>query len=656
MTCVSPLRLSSAAILLALTAPAGFAQTPAASTAKPAAAPKAATTPAAPAASPALKPATTAPATGTSPTGTAKAAAASAAPTTPATGTAPTAAGGAPADPNAPPPAPPPPPLSDIIFTNGDIITLDDKRPSAQAIAIKGSKIIAVGTSKAVLARWKSDGTEVVDLAGKTLVPGFIDAWGELSRLGLYSVAAQLQSPPEGRVTDGNVLLRELRDWSKSDMAKRLGWVIGFGYDESRLRELHAPSRNELDGISSDRPVLIVDRTGTRLVANSRALALAGIDRNSIDPPGGRIGRWPGSKEPDGSLEGAAATALLGALPQLARDERQALIQQGQTLYLRNGYTTAVEARATADDLALYSQAADAGALKLDVSVYAEAGSAAAALKTHKQIGPKYYKGHLRLAGVSFTLDGTAEDRSAWLTQPYQLPPPGKPTRYAGYPLLGEDTVTGLFGSAYANAWQVAVQASGDAAIDQFISGLKAAADKHPGKERRPLLVGATTIRDDQLDALKTLGVSVSLAPQRLGLSLDTLSRDALGTERTARFSPAAAALGRGLPLTLHNDAALIEPAPLEVLAAAVKRPAGTDQQIPALEALKAITLNAAQQLGEEKIKGSIAVGKLADLTVLSANPLKTPADKLGDIRVIGTVKEGATVFGGAEGGVPITR
>lgn len=659
MTCVFPLRHTGAAVLLALAAPAGFAQTPSTSTARPAAAiaaPKNATLAVTPSATPAVKPATSAPAAGSSPVGPAKAATASAAPATPAAGAAPAAAGSAPADPNAAPPAPPPPPLSDIVFTNGDILTLDDKRPTVQAIAIKGSKIIAVGTSKAILARWKSEGTEVVDLAGKTLVPGFIDAWGELSRLGLYSVAAQLQSPPEGRVTDGAVLLRELRDWAKGDMARRLGWIVGFGYDESRLRELRAPSRNELDGISSDRPVIIVDRTGTRLVANSRALALAGIDRNSIDPPGGRIGRWPGSKEPDGSLEGAAATALLGALPQLAKDERQALIQQGQTLYLRNGYTTAVEARATADDLALYTQAADAGALKLDVSVYAEAGSAAAALKAHKQIGAKYYKGHLRLAGVSFTLDGTAEDRSAWLTQPYQLPPPGKPTRYAGYPLLGEDTVGALFGSAYANGWQVAVQANGDAAIDQFINGLKTAAEKHPGKDHRPLLVGAATIRDDQLDALKTLGAGVSLAPQRLGLSLDTLTRDALGTERTARFSPAAAALDRALPLTLHNDASFIEPAPLDVLASALKRPAGTAQQIPAAEALKAITLTAARQLGEEKIKGSIAVGKLADLTVLSANPLKTPTDKLGDIQVIGTVKEGVTVFGGADGGVPITR
>jgi hypothetical protein len=93
--------------------------------------------------------------------------------------------------PNAPPPAPPPPPLSDIIFTNGDVITLDDKRPAAQAVAVKGSKIIAVGKSKDILARWKSEGTEVVDLAGKTLVPGFVDAWGQMSRLGLYSVAAR---------------------------------------------------------------------------------------------------------------------------------------------------------------------------------------------------------------------------------------------------------------------------------------------------------------------------------------------------------------------------------------------------------------------------------------------------------------------------------
>lgn len=631
------LRRASLAISLALAAPALLAQTQAPT--RPISPPAAAAKPAVPAVTaPAVTPAAPVAGTATAP------------------GALPAAAGAVPIDPNAPPPAPPPPPLSDIIFTNGEVLTLDDKRPTAQAVAIKGSKIIAVGKSKDILARWKSEGTELVDLAGKTLVPGFIDSWGQMSRMGLYSVAAQVQSPPEGKVTDTNGLLRELREWGKGDLAKRFGWIIGFGYDDTRLREQRRPSRPDLDAVSRDTPVILIHYSGSHLVANGKALELAGIGRDSIDPPGGSIGRWPGSKEPDGVLEGAAATALLGALPQLPADDRQAMIQQGQTLYLQNGYTTAVEARATPDDLALYTQAADTGALKLDVLIYADLASAGASLKGHKTIGPKYYKGHLKLAGVSFTLDGNAEDRSAWLTQPYQLPPPGKRNTFAGYPGSSDEVSGELFSRAYAGAWQVAVQANGDATIDQYIKGLQAASAKHPGKDRRPLLAGGQTLRDDQLDTLKTLGVSLALAPRRLGLSLATLKDYALGEERTARFIPAGAAAGKGLPVLLAGDPSQIEPAPFATLAAAIKRPAGEAQQLSPLDALKALTVLPARQLGEEKLKGSIATGKLADLTVLSANPLKTPADKLGEIKVIGTVKEGVTVFGGSEGGVPILR
>lgn len=625
-------RPAAFATLLALAALPALAQTPAAKPATPVAATPAAATPARSAPAPAT-PATTVP------------------------GTAPAAAApGTPADPNAAPPAPPPPPLSDVIFTNGDIITLDDKRPTAQAVAIKGSKIIAVGKSKDILARWKSEGTEVVDLAGKTLAPGFVDAWGQLSRSGLFSVAARLQSPPEGRVADTGALLRELREWSKGELAQRFGWIIGFGYDETRLRELRLPSRNDLDSVSRDKPVIIIHQSGRQIVANSKALEMAGIGRESTDPAGGSIGRWPGSREPDGVLEGSAAFALLGSLPQLPKEERQAMIQEGQGLYLRNGYTTAVEGRATAEDLALYAQAAEVGSLKLDVLLYADLASGAPALRGNKLITPRYYKERLKLAGVSFTLDGTAETRSAWLTQPYKLPPPGKRTSYAGYPGVSDEQAEALFSQAYAGGWQVAVQANGDAAIDQFLKGLGGATTKHPGKDRRPLLIGAQTLRDDQIERLKTLGVSLALAPRRLGLSLDVLKDDALGAERTARFIPAGSAFRQGVPVLLAHDAAEPEPAPFGAFAAAIRRTTGEDQQIGALDALKALTLLPARQLGEERIKGSITVGKLADLVVLSANPLKAPADKLGEIRVIGTVKEGVTVYGGSEGGVPLTR
>lgn len=630
-----PLRPLAVALGVLFTAPIAYAQTP---VAKPAVAPTT-VKPATPAAATTAKPAPTSPATATT--------------TAPAT---PTTASPPPADPAAAPLTPPPPPLSDVILTNGDIITLDDKRPSAQAIAIKGTKIIAVGKSKDILARWKSEGTEVVDLAGKTVVPGFVQAWGELSRLGLASVAAPLQSAPEGQVADVNGLIRALREWGRGDLAQRFGWIIGVGYDDSRLREQRPLSRTDLDAVARDKPVLIVHATGHQVVLNSEALKLVGIDRDSVAPPAGTIGRWPGSKEPDGVLEGAAAAAVLGSLPKLPKDERMAMIQQGQSLLLQNGYTTAIEGRATPDDLALYTEAADVGVLKLDVAFYADLASSGNALKGHKSIGPKYYKNRLRLAGVSFALDGSAEDRSAWLTQAYQLPPPGKRTGFAGYPGATLEAATDLANRAYANGWQVAVQANGDAAIDQFLSALRAAAAAHPGKDRHPLLVGAQTIRDDQLDALKETSTSVSFASQRLALSKTALSTDLLGPERTARFAPTGSARQHGVLALLHADPTLAAGSPLGVMAAAIKRPVGDDQQLAPLDALKALTLLPARQLGEEKIKGSIAPGKLADLAVLSANPLKTPADKLGEIRVTGTIKEGATVFGGPEGGVPITH
>ena len=257
---------------------------------------------------------------------------------------------------------------------------------------------------------------------------------------------------------------------------------------------------------------------------------------------------------------------------------------------------------------------------------------------------------------MSFALDGVAEDRSAWLTQPYQLPPPGKRTRFAGYPGASDETALDLATRAYAGGWQLAVQANGDAAIDQFLGAVRAAAGKHPGKDRRPLLVGAQTLRDDQLELMKELGIGVAFAPQRLGLSEAVLKDYTLGTERSARFAPAASAQRRGLAVLLYADPALVAPAPFGVMAAAIKRPLGDDQQLSPLDALKALTLLPARQLGEEKIKGSIATGKLADFAILSANPLKTAPEKLGEIRVTGTIKEGVTVFGGADGGVPITR
>jgi rhodanese-related sulfurtransferase len=291
------LRRASLAISLALAAPALLAQTQA---------PTRPISPPAAAAKPAVPP-VTAPAV-------APAAPVAGAATAP--GALPPAAGAVPIDPNAPPPAPPPPPLSDIIFTNGDVITFDDKRPHRAGRGGQGQQNHRGGQeqghSGALEERGHRGGGSGRQDAGAGLSS---IAWGQMSRLGLYSVAAQLQSPPEGPVTDvPTACIRALRDWSKGELAQRFGWI-----DRLRLRRqpparaTSAVSRSDLDSVSRDKPVLVIHQSGRQVVANGKALELAGITRDSMAPPGGSIGRWPGSKEPDGVLEGAAAAALIGS-------------------------------------------------------------------------------------------------------------------------------------------------------------------------------------------------------------------------------------------------------------------------------------------------------------------------------------------------------
>jgi predicted amidohydrolase YtcJ len=573
-----------------------------------------------------------------------------AAPPTPPAAAAPaTASGSSPASTPEAAPAPPPPTLSDLILTNAEVVTLDERKPSAQAVAIKGARIVAVGRTKEILARWKSEGTEVIDLGGKTLVPGFVESWGEMSRLGLQSVAAPLQSPPAGPVMDLAGLQRQLRDWAKGELATRFGWIIGYGFDHTKLREQRLLSSKDLDAVSRDKPVLIVHASGQQVVLNGKALELAGINRDSQAPAGGSIGRWPGSKEPDGVLEGSAAVAVLGQLPGLPEAERLAMIEQGQTLYLRNGYTTAQEGRATPADLALYRQAADNGVLRLDVVLQLDLDSRPASAKP---LGSPYYRNRVRLGGVSLALDGDVDDRSAWLGAAYQLPPPGKRAGFSGYQRIPDTALEALLSQAASQSWSPILQANGDAAIGQALSQLEQANPRPP----RPLLVGAQTASAEQLGRLAALGGSVAMAPRALAVRASTWSTSLLGPARTQRTYPLADARDAKLPLMLYTHPLEGEPAPLGAMAAAVLRPVGPEQQISALEALKAITLLPARQLGEERNKGSIAPGKLADLTLLSANPLYAPPAQLGSIQVLGVIKEGETVFGQTGAPLPMPR
>ncbi|MFQ6327721.1 amidohydrolase [Nocardia sp. CWNU-33] len=536
----------------------------------------------------------------------------------------------------------------DTIYFGGDIVTVDDARPSAEAVAVKGGRIAAVGDLTDVLAQ-AGDDTRLVNLRGRTLLPGFVDAHSHLSLTGFQAGTANLLPAPDGEVNDIAALQAALKAWTDTETGKAWTWIIGFGYDDAQLAGLAHPTRDDLDAVSVERPVLVIHQSSHLGAVNSKGLELLGYDESSEDPEGGVIRRWPGTLVPNGVLE---ETAFFAAWGKSAEDfdekERRRLIELGQRAMAAFGFTTAQDGRVmTTTDLDALRAAADDGLFDIDVVAYPDSSLAA---KLEEAPGPQY-KSRLRIGGLKLGLDGSPQGRTAWLTQPYLTPPEGKDPKYRGYPAMSDDTVLDAVGDAYSKGWQILAHVNGDAALDQFITALRQATTRYRPIDPRPVAIHAQTAREDQLDAMQELGVIPSFFSMHTFYWGDWYRETVLGERRAARISPAASALRRGLRYTSHHDAPVALPSSIAVLASQVTRVTrsghvlGEQQRVSALDAIKATTLHAAHQYFEEATKGSITVGKLADFVVLSRNPLAVEPDEIKNIQVLETIKEGRTIY-----------
>jgi hypothetical protein len=547
--------------------------------------------------------------------------------------------------------AKPPRDVAATIYTGGTIVTVNDAQPTADAIAVKDGKILAVGGRDEVLAL-KGTETQVVDLGGRTMLPGFIDAHGHVFNVGVQAVAANLLAPPDGQVTDIASLQAALRTWAERSPAAvgRTGWIIGMGYDDSQLREGRHPTRDELDAVSGVAPVLVVHQSGHLAVVNSKGLEDFGYSAATVEPPGGTIRRRKGSREPDGLIGGTAWwPQLFSKLGRLGREDNEALLLAGLDRYAEFGFTTAQEGRATAEAVATEAALAERGKLKLDVVAYPDIQAAASAIA-----GPflsKSYTGRFRIGGAKLTLDGSPQGKTAWLTEPYRIPPAGRGEDYPGSPAMTDDEANASVDQAYGKGWQILVHCNGDAAADQFIRAARLATAKHGPGDRRPVMIHAQTVREDQLDAMKELGIIPSFFGMHTYYWGDWHRDSVLGPERASRISPAASALRRGIPFTQHHDAPVALPSAIMVLFSQVNRVTrsgeilGPEQRVSAMDAIKSITIHAAHQYFEEKTKGSLEPGKLADLVILDRNPLTVDPMAIKDIRVVETIKEGRTIY-----------
>jgi predicted amidohydrolase YtcJ len=252
---------------------------------------------------------------------------------------------------------------------------------------------------------------------------------------------------------------------------------------------------------------------------------------------------------------------------------------------------------------------------------------------------------------MKITLDGSAPGRTAWVTVPYLLPPPGEKAGYTAYGAFPDtNQVAALIDEAYAKKWPTHVHANGDAAVDQLIAAVKPALQKYGPADRRTVMIHGVLMRKDQLPALKELGIMPSLFPMHTFYWGDWYGQ-IIGPERAQQIAPIGSALRLGMEPTSHSDAPVALPNLMQVMWATVNRVSrsgkvvGADEKLTPIDALKAITLWSARQSFEDKTKGSIEVGKLADFAILDQNPITVDPMTINKIQVMETIKEGESVY-----------
>jgi len=542
----------------------------------------------------------------------------------------------------------------DRIWSGGTILTMNDKAMRAEAVAERGGKIVAVG-SKAALMKLKGPATQVIDLKGRTMVPGFVDAHGHVMMGGMQALSANLLAPPDGQVKDIASLQQTLRDWMKSNEAavKKIQLVVGFGYDNATLAEQRHPTRDDLDQVSTEIPIMLLHQSGHLGAMNSKALALTGITADSPEPAGGVIRRKAGSKEPDGVLEETAMIApMMKLIGRVGPEGAKAFFRAGAELWASFGFTTAEDGRASPATYAVMRQVADAGELKIDVAVYPDILVDRDFIK--KNHSPDYTQ-RLRVAGAKLSLDGSPQGFTAWRDRPYYAPVGNYPKGYAGYATATPQQAMDALDWAYANDVQVLTHANGEAASDLLIAAHTLSQLKHgtaKAAAQRHVLIHGQFLREDQVDSYQRLQVLPSLFPMHTFYWGDWHTSKTAGPVLGQNISPTGWVHKRGMKFTSHHDAPVAFPDTMRVLDATVTRVArgsgrviGPHQRVDVITALKSMTIWSAWAHHEDQAKGSIEVGKLADFAILSRDPSQGDPNSIDQIKVTETVKEGKTIF-----------
>ncbi|UCC33932.1 MAG: amidohydrolase [Candidatus Bathyarchaeota archaeon] len=521
---------------------------------------------------------------------------------------------------------------ADLALINGNFITMNPSRPQAQAVAIKNQKIIKAGNNSEIKSLIKGD-TEVIDLKGRTVLPGFIDT--HIHMAGFGKTLAQINLRGVQSITE---LQKNLEKRVEKTEEER--WILGRGWDQDRLKEKQYPTRWDLDKASPNNPVLFTRVCGHLSVANSKALEKASITKETISPPGGRIDKDSKTGEPTGILRENARDLVHSIIPKPSKHQLMKACGLACQKAVEAGLTSVHWIIHSSDEIQVIQNLRAKG--KLLLRVYMLIPIDLLDHLIHVSLFTGFGDHTVRIGGVKLFADGSLGARTAALNRAYSDDPSTR-----GMMIHNEKKMQELVTKAHGGGLQLAVHAIGDRALDIVLTTVEKALQKRPRKDFRHRIEHASVLNKALITRMRRLGIMASVQPHFI--ISDFWVADRLGPRRARWTYPFKSLIQEGIRVAGGSDCPVEPVSPLLGIWAAVSRRMFPEENITVDEALRLYTIDAAAASFEEEIKGSIEIDKLADLVVLSHDPRVVPTDGVKEISVEMTFVGGNMVYASGE-------
>jgi predicted amidohydrolase YtcJ len=514
---------------------------------------------------------------------------------------------------------------------------------TADALAIRDGKIVAIGKNDEITTYRQPD-TMVIDAEGRKILPGFIEPHNHLISFGTSLLAVDVRTPPNRTIADIVDRLRQrVLETPEGE------WVVGRGYDDTGLADMRHPTRDDLDRASTNHPIVIWHISGHLLAANSLALRIGNVTRDTQDPPGGRIGRRPGDSAPDGVLyEGPAQILVAEHVPGYTRQDVRKGFVEAQAEFLKQGVTTIHDASVGrsrgVDMLDTYQSARNDSVLKLRVNMFLQ-------WQLLEETGFGFEPGSgdewIRVAGCKIVSDGSIQGLTGALREPYICD-----GNESGWLIYEQDELNAMVLALHRRGYQIATHANGDAAIDSILDAYENALTIQPRTDHRYRIEHCQVCHPEHIERMQKLGIIPDFFANHIHYWGDRHRERFLGPDRVMILDPVGSAVRAGLMPILHSDCPVTPVSPLFCIQNAVSRVTSGGETLNASERISVedgiatMTRNAARAAFQEDIMGTLEVGKLGDFVILEQDPFSVQPHELGQIEVVATVVGGQLMYG----------